>query len=155
MLFIVALRLIGTARAGAYFSIAPFFGAILAIALGDPITIPLIDAGALMVLGVWPHRHVEFTHTHAHEHYAEATTGTRTRRHSAAVGREQDRPMPGEWSLGRAPVVVQPQRDPETAAPAHVSGGAVQRVDSASGQSPPSAGAPDGRVSVHVRHSLR
>ena len=32
VLFIVALRHIGTARAGAYFSIAPFFGAVLAIA---------------------------------------------------------------------------------------------------------------------------
>ena len=74
VLFIVALRHIGTARAGAYFSIAPFFGAVLAIALGDPITIPLIIAGVLMALGVWLHlteRH-EHPHTHqplAHDHW--------------------------------------------------------------------------------------
>ena len=51
VLFIVALRHIGTARAGAYFSIAPFFGAILAIAMGDPLTLPLIVAGLLMASG--------------------------------------------------------------------------------------------------------
>ncbi|WP_137844709.1 DMT family transporter [Microbacterium sp. 2FI] len=64
VLFIVALRHIGTARAGAYFSIAPFFGALLAIAMGDPVTVPLVVAGALMALGVWLH----LTETHAHPH---------------------------------------------------------------------------------------
>ncbi len=77
VLFIVALRHIGTARAGAYYSIAPFFGAILAIAMGDPVTIPLIIAGLLMALGVWlhlterhehPHTHVPLSHEHWHTH---------------------------------------------------------------------------------------
>ncbi len=67
VLFIVALRHIGTARAGAYFSIAPFFGAVLAIAMGDPITIPLIVAGAFMVLGVWLHLTERHEHPHTHE----------------------------------------------------------------------------------------
>lgn len=67
VLFIVALRHIGTARAGAYFSIAPFFGAVLAIALGDPITIPLLIAGALMALGVWLHLTERHEHPHTHE----------------------------------------------------------------------------------------
>ncbi len=66
VLFIVALRHVGTARAGAYFSIAPFFGAVLAIALGDPLTIPLLIAGALMALGVW--LHLTERHSHAHTH---------------------------------------------------------------------------------------
>lgn len=34
-LFVVSLRHLGTARTGAYFSVAPFFGAMLAIALGS------------------------------------------------------------------------------------------------------------------------
>jgi drug/metabolite transporter (DMT)-like permease len=74
VLFIVGMRHIGTARAGAYFSIAPFFGALLAIALGDPLTLPLVIAGLLMALGVWLHlteRH-EHVHTHApleHDHW--------------------------------------------------------------------------------------
>ena len=67
VLFIVALRHIGTARAGAYFSIAPFFGALLAIALGDPVTIPLVIAGVLMALGVWLHLTERHEHPHTHE----------------------------------------------------------------------------------------
>ena len=50
-LFIVGMRHLGTARAGAYFSIAPFFGALLALALGETPTWPLVIAGALMALG--------------------------------------------------------------------------------------------------------
>ncbi|MBU1588791.1 MAG: DMT family transporter [Actinobacteria bacterium] len=80
VLFIVALRHLGTARAGAYFSVAPFFGAALAVALGAAVTIPLIIAAALMGVGVWLHlteRHEhEHTHddgtTHTHAHYPDA-----------------------------------------------------------------------------------
>jgi drug/metabolite transporter (DMT)-like permease len=41
-LFIVAMRHVGTARAGAYYSIAPFFGGVLAFAFGDRITWPFV-----------------------------------------------------------------------------------------------------------------
>lgn len=77
VLFIVAMRHLGTARAGAYYSIAPFFGAILALAFGDPISWPVIVAGLLMALGVWlhlterhehEHTHVPITHDHWHTH---------------------------------------------------------------------------------------
>lgn len=76
-LFIVGMRQVGTARAGAYFSVAPFFGAMLALALGEPFTWPLAAAAALMAVGVWlhlterhghPHRHESITHTHWHAH---------------------------------------------------------------------------------------
>lgn len=64
-LFVIGLRHLGTARTGAYFSIAPFVGAALAIALlGEPISLPLVIAGALMAWGVWLH----LTETHQHEH---------------------------------------------------------------------------------------
>ena len=57
-LFVVGLRMLGTARTGAYFSVAPFFGAALAVALlGEPITVPLLVAGLLMAVGVWLHPH--------------------------------------------------------------------------------------------------
>jgi len=77
VLFIVSMRNLGTARAGAYFSIAPFFGAILAVALGDQLTWPLGVAAVLMALGVWlhlterhqhEHTHRSVTHEHAHVH---------------------------------------------------------------------------------------
>jgi drug/metabolite transporter (DMT)-like permease len=70
VLFIVAMRYVGTARAGAYFSIAPFFGALLAIALGASVSIPLVVAGVLMAFGVWLH----LTERHEHQHTHEAVT---------------------------------------------------------------------------------
>jgi len=64
-LFVVALRHLGAARTGAYFSTAPFLGAMVAvIALGEPITVQLVVAGSLMGLGVWLH----LTERHEHEH---------------------------------------------------------------------------------------
>lgn len=79
-LFVVALRHLGTARTGAYFSVAPFFGAALAVLLlGEPVTPGLTVAGALMALGVWlhlserhghPHAHEAMEHEHEHEHDA-------------------------------------------------------------------------------------
>lgn len=66
-LFIVALRNVGTARAGAYFAIAPFFGALLALALGDAVTWQLAVAGLLMGAGVWLHLSERHIHEHTHE----------------------------------------------------------------------------------------
>lgn len=65
VLFVVALRELGTARTGAYFSTAPFAGALIALALpGESLTWQLVVAGALMAAGVWLH----FTERHAHRH---------------------------------------------------------------------------------------
>jgi len=66
-LFVVALRHLGTARTGAYFSVAPFFGALLALALGDPITLQLLLAAVLMAAGVWLHLTEQHSHEHVHE----------------------------------------------------------------------------------------
>lgn len=69
-LFIVGMRHVGTARAGAYFSIAPFFGALLAIILGEPVTWQILVAGALMGIGVWLHLTEHHGHAHTHEQLA-------------------------------------------------------------------------------------
>jgi drug/metabolite transporter (DMT)-like permease len=66
-LFVVALRELGTARAGAYFATAPFFGAAVAVGMGEPVTGTLIAAGALMALGVWLHLSERHAHAHTHE----------------------------------------------------------------------------------------
>jgi drug/metabolite transporter (DMT)-like permease len=51
---ILALRDISTARAGAYLSVGPFFGALLAVAVfGEPLTPNLLIGGVLMAVGVW------------------------------------------------------------------------------------------------------
>ncbi|MFG1263623.1 DMT family transporter [Xanthobacter aminoxidans] len=67
-LFVLALRHLGTARTGAYFSLAPFVGALLAIALlGEALTPQLVIAGLFMALGLWLHLSEQHEHEHAHE----------------------------------------------------------------------------------------
>jgi drug/metabolite transporter (DMT)-like permease len=67
-LFVLGLRYLGTARTGAYFSLAPFIGAVLAVLLlHDPISARLLVAGALMALGLWLHLTERHEHEHAHE----------------------------------------------------------------------------------------
>jgi drug/metabolite transporter (DMT)-like permease len=66
-LFVVALRHLGTARTSAYFSVAPFFGAVVAVACGEPVTVALLAAAALMGLGVWIHLAEQHAHQHTHE----------------------------------------------------------------------------------------
>jgi drug/metabolite transporter (DMT)-like permease len=68
-LYIVALRDLGAARTGAYFSTAPFLGAVVSVVvLGENVTWALLAAGALMGLGVWLH----VTERHEHEHMHDA-----------------------------------------------------------------------------------
>lgn len=68
-LFVIGLRHLGTVRTGAYFSVAPFFGAVLAIPLlGEPVSARLFTAGTLTALGVWLH----LTERHRHEYTHEA-----------------------------------------------------------------------------------
>ena len=67
--FVTALSRLGTARTGAYFSTAPFVGAIVSLIVWhDPITMGLLIGGALMALGVW--FHVSERHSHEHSHAA-------------------------------------------------------------------------------------
>ena len=77
-LFVVALRGLGAARTGAYFSTAPFIGAALSIAaFGDTVSGGFWTASALMGAGVWlhlterhdhGHSHAPMEHTHRHRH---------------------------------------------------------------------------------------
>lgn len=67
VLFVVGMRHLGTARTGAYFSVAPFFGAMLALLAGEPVTRQLAAAGTFMVVGIWLHLTERHEHTHAHE----------------------------------------------------------------------------------------
>jgi hypothetical protein len=95
VLFVLALRHLGSARTGAYFSLAPFIGAAIAIVLlGEPITAQLVLAGLLMGFGLWLHlaeRHehehghdaVEHEHSHVHDpHHRHTHEGTMTEPHT-------------------------------------------------------------------------
>lgn len=65
VLFVMALRGLGTARTGAYFSTAPFVGVAISVAVfAEPTSAGFWTAAALMAAGVWLH----LTERHAHEH---------------------------------------------------------------------------------------
>jgi drug/metabolite transporter (DMT)-like permease len=78
VLFVRALRDLGAARTGAYFSTAPFIGAALAtLIFAEPLTGRLVGAALLMAAGLWlhlaerhehEHGHQEMLHEHAHSH---------------------------------------------------------------------------------------
>ena len=67
VLFVLSLRDLGAARTGAYFSTAPFLGAVLSVALyHDTISLRLVSAAVLMAVGVY--LHLSERHEHEHEH---------------------------------------------------------------------------------------
>ena len=77
-LFVWALRHLGTARTGAYFSVAPFFGAATAmIILSERPGTVFWLAAAMMGVGVWLH----VTERHAHRHRHDPTTHRHLHRH--------------------------------------------------------------------------
>jgi len=68
VLFVLSLRDLGAARTGAYFSTAPFLGALLSLALfHDPVSLKLISAAILMGIGVYLHLSEQHVHEHEHE----------------------------------------------------------------------------------------
>lgn len=68
VMFVLALRGLGAARTGAYFSIAPFVGALVALVLlGESTTPAFWLACLLMALGVWLHLSERHAHRHRHE----------------------------------------------------------------------------------------
>lgn len=93
VLYIVGLRHLGTARTGAYFSVAPFFGAAVAVAvMHDAVTWQLMAAGALMALGVW--LHLSERHAHEHEHAEEEHEHEHVHDGDVHHQHEHDEPVP-------------------------------------------------------------
>jgi drug/metabolite transporter (DMT)-like permease len=78
VMFVMALRHLGTARTGAYFSAAPFVGAVISLLMLHEIPTPgFWLAAGLMGIGIWlhlterhehEHEHEPLSHTHAHVH---------------------------------------------------------------------------------------
>lgn len=68
VLFVLALRALGSARTGAYFSAAPFVGALLAMLLLHEATDGRFWlATGLMMIGLWLHLSERHRHRHTHE----------------------------------------------------------------------------------------
>lgn len=91
-LFVVALRHLGSARTGAYFSTAPFIGAALSLVLWREAPGALFwGAAGLMAAGVWLH----LTERHEHEHEHEPLTHAHAHVHDEHHRHEHDYPWDG------------------------------------------------------------
>jgi drug/metabolite transporter (DMT)-like permease len=108
VLFVLALRGLGAARAGAYFALGPFFGAAGAVlVLGEALTPRLAVAGALMAAAVWLlareahghwHEHAPGVHAHRHVHDAH-------HQHAHQAGKDPS-PMSIPTRLGPSPTPI-------------------------------------------------
>jgi drug/metabolite transporter (DMT)-like permease len=97
-LFVLALRHLGTARTGAYFSLAPFVGAVISLlVLDESLTVSFVVAVTLMGMGVWlhltewhghEHRHkpLEHDHRHAHDEHHQHGHGEESHSHRHSHG---------------------------------------------------------------------
>jgi drug/metabolite transporter (DMT)-like permease len=93
VLFVVALRHLGTARTGAYFSMAPFAGAAISVLMLGEIPTPLFWAAAiLMAAGIWLH----LTEKHVHQHKHERMTHAHVHTHDAHHRHRHDFPWDGK-----------------------------------------------------------
>jgi drug/metabolite transporter (DMT)-like permease len=93
VLFVLALRGLGTARTGAYFSTAPFIGAAVSLLLlGESASTVFWIAAALMAWGVWLH----LTEHHEHEHVHEPMEHSHRHVHDAHHQHEHAFPWAGD-----------------------------------------------------------
>ncbi|CAB3769182.1 DMT family transporter [Paraburkholderia humisilvae] len=93
VLFVVALRHLGTARTGAYFSAAPLFGVVLAFLLWPEWpTVAFWVAAVLMTIGIVLH----IRERHEHEHMHEWIEHTHRHVHDEHHQHEHDFPYSGD-----------------------------------------------------------
>jgi drug/metabolite transporter (DMT)-like permease len=80
--FVVALRGLGSARTGAYFSTAPFLGAAIAlVGFHEPMNGGFWMAAGLMATGVWLHLTEQHDHVHSHAPLVHAHVHTHDAHH--------------------------------------------------------------------------
>ncbi len=93
VLFVLALRQLGAARTGAYFSAAPFVGAALSLLmLGERPDTAFWLAAALMAVGIWLH----LTESHSHFHTHARTAHAHSHSHDAHHQHAHDFPWNGD-----------------------------------------------------------
>jgi drug/metabolite transporter (DMT)-like permease len=91
VLFILALRQLGTARTGAYFATAPFVGVVVALLLyGQPAQGGFWFAAVCMALGVWLHVTEEHVHEHVHDPSFHSHAHTHDEHHQHGHGFDWD-----------------------------------------------------------------
>ncbi|BCQ58701.1 membrane protein [Pseudomonas sp. Boi14] len=105
VLFVLALRGLGSARTGAYFSTAPFLGAVISILiLGEPVSLWFLVAAALMAIGVLIHLMENHAHEHQHEPLAHNHRHRHDEHHQHEHGFEWDGSAPHSHPHEHAPI---------------------------------------------------
>ncbi|HEY0941338.1 MAG TPA: EamA family transporter [Steroidobacter sp.] len=105
VMFVLALRGLGTARTGAYFSTAPFIGAAVALLLLGESTSPAFWlAAGLMGWGVWLHLTEHHEHEHTHEPLAHRHLHVHDEHHRHVHDFEWDGREPHEHWHSHAPL---------------------------------------------------
>jgi len=114
-LFVVALRHLGTARTGAYFSTAPFVGTLAAVLfLRESVTLELVIAGLLMGFGVWLHLTEDHAHEHVHEPLEHAHPHVHDEHHRHAHGPDDPPGEPHTHWHRHEPLVHKHRHVPDT-----------------------------------------
>lgn len=105
VLFVLALRHLGTARTGAYFSAAPFAGAVLSlILLGESPSMIFWFAALLMGIGIYLHLTEHHSHLHEHEVMEHAHSHTHDSHHQHAHDETWDGQEPHTHSHQHEPI---------------------------------------------------
>lgn len=105
-LFVWSLRHLGTARTGAYFSVAPFFGAAMALLiLAERPGSAFWLAAGMMAMGVWLHVTERHAHVHRHERLVHAHAHRHDEHHQHEHGEPWDGSEPHTHSHEHAPLV--------------------------------------------------
>ncbi len=95
VLFVVALRHLGAARTGAYFSTAPFVGGVLGVVMiHEPLTAQLGVGALLMAVGIWLHVTERHEHDHQHEPLVHDHSHTHDEHHGHAHGLDDPKGEP-------------------------------------------------------------
>lgn len=105
VLFILALRGLGAARTGAYFSTAPFMGAAIAVlALGEHPSATFWLAAVLMGAGVWLHLQERHEHVHTHSPISHTHRHVHDEHHQHSHGLDWDGQEPHTHEHTHAPL---------------------------------------------------
>ncbi|CRM41608.1 DMT family transporter [Pseudomonas sp. 52 E 6] len=108
VMFVLALRGLGSARTGAYFSTAPFLGAVTALlVLGESVSAAFWIASALMAVGVWLHLTERHSHDHQHEATEHGHRHVHDEHHQHEHGFEWDPAMPHSHVHVHTPIVLE------------------------------------------------
>lgn len=111
VMFVVALRHLGAARTGAYFSTAPFVGAAISLPfLHETPTLWFWLAATVMAIGVWLHLTERHEHVHTHEALRHAHPHVHDEHHRHAHGFRWD---------GTEPHTHEHDHEPSTHSHAH------------------------------------